>query len=95
MNLLVKAFVQKVAQLKGLSNSIAGEAGGKIFTFGSYRLGVHGPNADIDTLCVVPRFVEREDFFSVFTELLSERDEVTELAVSLSLLIRVRELKWT
>lgn len=42
LNKLVKEFVYKVSKLKGFPDSLAKEAGGKIFTYGSYRLGVHG-----------------------------------------------------
>ena len=54
-------------------------SGGKIFTFGSYRLGVHGPGSDIDTLLVVPRHVEREDFHTLFEAMLKETDGVLEV----------------
>lgn len=64
--------------MRHLSESACLEAGGKIFTFGSYRLGVHGPGADIDTLAVTPRHVTREDFFNVLEPLLKERPEVEE-----------------
>lgn len=66
---------------QGLPEAIAREAGGKIFTFGSYRLGVHGAGADIDTLCVVPKHVEREVFFTKMPEILKARPEVQELTV--------------
>jgi len=39
---MVKEFVYVVYVRKGYPDQIAKEAGGKIFTFGSYRLGVHG-----------------------------------------------------
>lgn len=42
LNKLVKEFVYKVSKMKGFPDSLAREAGGKIFTYGSYRLGVHG-----------------------------------------------------
>lgn len=78
---LVKKFVFKVSLARGLSEAAANAAGGKIFTFGSYRLGVHGPGSDIDTLCVVPKHVSREDFFEVFEPMLREAEGVMEVSV--------------
>ncbi|KAI0722729.1 polymerase [Earliella scabrosa] len=77
---LVKKFVQTVSMARGLTEAAANAAGGKIFTFGSYRLGVHGPGSDIDTLCVVPKHVQREDFFDVFEHMLKEAEGVTEVS---------------
>lgn len=68
----------------GHSEAAARNAGGKIFTFGSYRLGVHGPGSDIDTLCVVPKHVEREDFFRYLEPMLREFEGATDVAVSIS-----------
>jgi poly(A) polymerase Pap1 len=79
---LVKRFVKRISMERGLSEAAANAAGGKIFTFGSYRLGVHGPGADIDTLCVVPKHVSREDFFETFEPMLKELEGATEVSVS-------------
>ncbi|KAI0832715.1 polymerase [Trametes gibbosa] len=77
---LVKKFVYQVSLSRGLSESAANAAGGKIYTYGSYRLGVHGPGTDIDTLCVVPRHVTREDFFNVLEGMLRDLEGVTEVS---------------
>jgi len=43
-------------------------------------LGVHGAGADIDTLCVVPRHIDREtDFFGGMVEVLKNCPDVEEL----------------
>ncbi|KAI8147914.1 Poly(A) polymerase central domain-containing protein [Fennellomyces sp. T-0311] len=76
---IVKDFVSLVGKLKGIPESLAREAGGKIFTFGSYRLGVHGAGSDIDALCVVPKHVERDHFFTIMYDMLKEQPDVTEL----------------
>ncbi|GJN91671.1 hypothetical protein Rhopal_004694-T1 [Rhodotorula paludigena] len=76
---LVKEFVYRSSLAHGYSEAKAREAGGKIFTFGSYRLGVHGPGSDIDTLLVVPRHVEREEFFTLFEAMLKETEGVIEV----------------
>ncbi|RZC47747.1 hypothetical protein C5167_040703 [Papaver somniferum] len=48
---IVKTWVKKVTRSRGYNDQMVQEANSKIYTFGSYRLGVHGPGVDIDTLC--------------------------------------------
>ncbi|XP_075104612.1 nuclear poly(A) polymerase 1 [Nicotiana tabacum] len=76
---IVKTWVKNVCRAKGFNDDVVQEANAKIFTFGSYRLGVHGPGADIDTLCVGPRHATRDDFFGELHRMLEEMPEIQEL----------------
>ena len=40
------------------------------------------PGADIDTLLVAPRHVDRSDFFGTFYDILKNNEDVKELRVS-------------
>ena len=42
LNELMKRWIIQVSKDKGMTEEEAREVGGKIFPFGSYRLGVHG-----------------------------------------------------
>eukprot|EP00252_Welwitschia_mirabilis_P024646 TRINITY_DN7372_c0_g1_i3.p1 TRINITY_DN7372_c0_g1~~TRINITY_DN7372_c0_g1_i3.p1 ORF type:complete len:568 (-),score=93.96 TRINITY_DN7372_c0_g1_i3:433-2136(-) len=77
---IVKQWVKQLTRDKGYTEQMVEDSNAKVFTFGSYRLGVHGPGADIDTLCVGPEYANREeDFFIVLHDMLAEMPEVTEL----------------
>ncbi|XVF89144.1 hypothetical protein PTKIN_Ptkin19aG0106800 [Pterospermum kingtungense] len=77
---IVKVWVKQLTSQRGYTDQMVEEANAVIFTFGSYRLGVHGPGSDIDTLCVGPSYVNREeDFFIILHDMLAEMEEVTEL----------------
>ncbi|KAI6189711.1 Poly(A) polymerase and Nucleotidyltransferase domain containing protein [Aphelenchoides bicaudatus] len=78
INALVRTWVRKVSEEKVPAEDLE-SVGGKLFTFGSYRLGVHTKGADIDSLCVVPRHVDRTEFFKSFYQMLSEDENVTDL----------------
>ncbi|XP_007637008.1 poly(A) polymerase gamma isoform X3 [Cricetulus griseus] len=79
LNNLVKEWISDISESKNLPPSVVATVGGKIFTFGSYRLGVHTKGADIDALCVAPRHVERSDFFQSFFEKLKHQDGIRNL----------------
>ncbi|CAJ1951077.1 unnamed protein product [Sphenostylis stenocarpa] len=77
---IVKKWVKQLTRLRGYTDQMVEDANAIIFTFGSYRLGVHGPGADLDTICIGPSYVNREeDFFYTLHDILANMEEVTEL----------------
>ncbi|KAK7261763.1 hypothetical protein RIF29_28082 [Crotalaria pallida] len=77
---IVKIWVKQLTRLRGYTDQMVEDANAVIFTFGSYRLGVHGPGSDIDALCVGPCYANREeDFFFILHDMLANTEEVTEL----------------
>jgi poly(A) polymerase len=71
------------------------DSGGAIFPFGSFKLGVNGPNSDIDILCVAPKHIKREEhFFGVLIPTLEKRSDVTELTAVKEAFVPVAKFKF-
>ncbi|KAK6352900.1 polynucleotide adenylyltransferase, variant 2 [Orbilia brochopaga] len=75
---ITEEFVRQVYSSKNQNELTTNSAGGKVFTYGSYRLGVVGPGSDIDTLVVAPKLVTREDFFKFYPPLLKALNKPNE-----------------
>lgn len=56
---IVQTWVSDVSMSQGMPEHDAKNCGARVCTFGSYRLGVDGPGADIDTLVITPRHISR------------------------------------
>jgi poly(A) polymerase len=76
---LVLQWIYEVSVQQGMDTDSAKMTGGKIFTFGSYRLGLVGPGSDIDALCVAPTHISRESFFQVLVPKLQEHQDISQL----------------
>ncbi|CAO2813373.1 unnamed protein product [Amaranthus hypochondriacus] len=78
---LVKDWVKQLTGIRFyLDRHLIRHANALLLTFGSCRLGVNGPGADIDALCVGPAYINREvDFFHIFHNILARVKEVTDL----------------
>ncbi|KAF1968224.1 Poly(A) polymerase [Bimuria novae-zelandiae CBS 107.79] len=66
LQMVTEEFVRRVGKSKGLPQSTIDNLGGMIYTYGSYAIGVHGPDSDIDTLVVTPKTVDVDDYFKHF-----------------------------
>jgi poly(A) polymerase len=87
MGVLVREWIRSVCTKRGLPKDVIDSAGGQLFTSGSYRLGVHEPGADIDTILVAPNVCTRQDFFGAVLE---ESDDGTVVRDRESLAERIR-----
>lgn len=94
LNTLFNAFVRDLSIQQNIPVEAASKLGAHIQTFGSYRLGVHSPGADIDALCIAPRNVPREKFFTLFTEVLKNQPEITECHAIEEAFVPVIKLKF-
>jgi poly(A) polymerase len=73
---VIRYWIKEVGKEQKKDEATIENSGGKVFTFGSYRLGVHAPGTDIDVLCVAPRHVRREDFFGSLVKILEQHPSV-------------------
>ncbi|GFV78137.1 poly(A) polymerase gamma [Trichonephila clavipes] len=81
--LLVNQWIKSISFKKNMPSNVAETTKGTIYSFGSYRLGVHSKGSDIDALCIAPRHVERSEFFTSFIELLQKQPEIKDLRIDL------------
>ncbi len=81
INQLFKEWIKNISISKNMPEEVADKVGGKVCTFGSFRLGVNSQGGDIDTLCIAPRHVDRSDFFTSFADILKKQSEVKKLMV--------------
>lgn len=77
---VLQALVKLMGQKQRLPSAILDVAGGKVFTYGSYELGVYGPGSDIDALMLAPKHVTRQNFFEHVPDLLRKEFKPTEIA---------------
>ncbi|KAH7676383.1 poly(A) polymerase protein [Dioscorea alata] len=77
---IVLAWIKLVAGQHGLPEEVISSTSATILPFGSYGLGVHGSDSDIDALCIGPSFATlEEDFFVVLKNMIQSRPEVSEV----------------
>ncbi|KAL5700322.1 polynucleotide adenylyltransferase [Ranunculus cassubicifolius] len=77
---IVIKWIQRVAWQRGHLGDIIDDTSATIVAYGSYGLGAHGPESDIDAVCVGPSFATlRGDFFIVLHNMLQNTPEVSDM----------------
>lgn len=94
LSAMTRDWIKRTCLAKGMPEEAAEDAGGTVLISGSYRIGVHDPDGDIDAVIVVPRSVNHDDCFSGLAEELRALPEVTELNAIREARVPIIGLKW-
>lgn len=92
---LCKDWSRRVSIGLGFPADALASANAKIFTFGSYRLGVYNDGSDTDTLCVGPAHIPRDEFFRSLPEVLRTRPEITSITAVQDAYVPVLKLEFS
>eukprot|EP00802_Teleaulax_amphioxeia_P006820 Tamp_06825.p1 GENE.Tamp_06825~~Tamp_06825.p1 ORF type:complete len:621 (+),score=170.55 Tamp_06825:142-2004(+) len=68
-----------VAQSEKTGQPVEPSEACRIVPFGSYCLGVHSADSDIDVLCIVPTHISRHDFFADVPPLLAAQSNISDV----------------
>eukprot|EP01083_Nonionella_stella_P021136 58608_1 len=79
LDTICQEWVRENLQKHGFDPTFVDKSRAKLYTFGSWRLGVHHLGTDIDVLCVGPKHITHEMFFSELCNQLSNSDDVQYL----------------
>ena len=85
LDMLVKQWVRSEGLARSMGWSNVEQLGGKVVSYGSYKLSVVDKESDLDLLVVVPKHVSREDFFTNLYDQLLKKVNRTYLSVCFSL----------
>ena len=83
---IVERVIHDALSKSGLTDDMIMRCGFALHTFGSYRLGIDGPGADIDVLCIGPQLLERALFLEGLRDELLKESINHDILVSLSFL---------
>ena len=73
LDTLVKQWTRSEGLRKNIPWTQVEQVGGKVVSYGSYKLGVVDRESDLDLLCVVPKHVSRDDFHIRLFQLLVKK----------------------
>jgi len=82
LDMIINEFVYAITAKLTKSEQLARNTSAKLFTYGSYRLGAHTDESDIDTLCVCPQHITQKIFFHSLPPILKKHEGVQELTVT-------------
>ncbi|CAO3662698.1 unnamed protein product [Umbelopsis ramanniana] len=89
LDMIINEFVYTITAKLTKSEQLARNTAAKLFTYGSYRLGAHTDESDIDTLCVCPQHITQKIFFHSLPPILKNHEGVQELTTVTSAFVPV------